>query len=206
MARNTVVAIGAHPDDIVLGLGGLACILRQRGWTVIFCCATLGEIGGNHAQRRQEESASAEHLGAQLEFGNLPDGGIDFKDAMQLTTSLLQRYQPGMVFVHDSSDTHQDHVQLGEAAMRVCPRSSSLYFYEGPTTIGFAPNVVADITNVWESKRQSLLCHESQTARLDLVEWMDSVTGFRSWPRYRNSRCEAFRVYCADMFDFIEEN
>jgi LmbE family N-acetylglucosaminyl deacetylase len=203
MQSKVVLAIGAHPDDIVLGFGGMAVRLVRAGWEVVFLCATLGECGGDPVVRREEEILAARRIGAKLEFGGMPDAAVKMSAAMPMIRRALERYSPSVVFVHDDSDTHDDHVQLSKAAMRVCQRETSLYLYEGPTTTGFQPSLVADISEAWEEKCRALDAHQSQVDKLGLQDWIESVGRFRAWPRYAGAMCEAFRAHSADIVGLL---
>ena len=40
-AGTTVLAIGAHPDDLEIGIGGTLAKLRKEGANVIMCVASI---------------------------------------------------------------------------------------------------------------------------------------------------------------------
>ena len=75
-----VLAIGAHPDDIELGCGGLLLSLADRGYRFALCDLTAGEAGsrGDKETRAQEAKAAAAALGASArECLGLPDSKVE---------------------------------------------------------------------------------------------------------------------------------
>jgi LmbE family N-acetylglucosaminyl deacetylase len=196
-----ILVLGAHPDDAVLGAGGLAARVTARGGRVIFCTATLGELGGDPRVRGTEDTIAARILGAELHAGRLHDGRIGLRGAITFIEASILRFNPTLVLVHYPNDSHQDHVCLSRAAVSACRFVPNLLFYEGPTSRRFWPSIVSDISVVWDKKCAALLAHRSQVSRANLMEWSDSASRFRAWPRYTGRRCEGFCPHHGDLFD-----
>ena len=78
----TLLAFGAHPDDIEIGCGGTVCKLIEQGWRAVHVCVTSGEAGSSTidksalaATREQEARQGAEVLGSErVEFLRPPMG------------------------------------------------------------------------------------------------------------------------------------
>jgi LmbE family N-acetylglucosaminyl deacetylase len=198
LESNTALCVGAHPDDGVLGVGGLASRLRSSGWKIHFLTLTCGELCGDPKVRQAEEYSAAAALGACARFGALPDGRVTRRAAIRVIESALQDVAPSLVFVNSPSDTHQDHVAASAAVQSVCWRRVDLLFYEGPSTRHFQPNVVVDVSAVWGDKERALRCHNSQVERRNLLEWARATSAYRSWPRHVGGRCEAFQAFQLD--------
>lgn len=135
LAGAPVVVLAAHPDDEVLGLGGLVCRLAAAGALLRFVWATDGEAShpGSTApalvtlaaQRRAESESALERLGAasaprtRLE---LPDGGLAERED-DLVRRLRAVVDPGdLVLAPFSGDAHPDHEACGRAARVVADR------------------------------------------------------------------------------------
>src|SRR5690606_18807676 len=74
-----VLAIGAHPDDADLGVGGLLRKMADAGRKTAILDLTEGELGsrGTVEERREEAAAAARVLGlAERRNAKLPDGGV----------------------------------------------------------------------------------------------------------------------------------
>jgi LmbE family N-acetylglucosaminyl deacetylase len=198
VASGPLLLVGAHPDDAVLGAGGVAALMVRTGTPVFILTATDGELGGDPKTRLAEETASARLLGVAVEFGHLPDTRLELRAAIKVIDTAVRRLRPFTVLVHYPDDTHQDHSCLGRAVVSACRFVPNLLFYEGPSTRNFCPSMVIDVSRVWEQKRRALLTHQSQIARTSLLEWSDCVSRYRAWPRYAEARCEAFVPHHCD--------
>ncbi|HNX49356.1 MAG TPA: PIG-L family deacetylase, partial [Thermoanaerobaculaceae bacterium] len=87
MRSCEVLAVGAHPDDIELGCGGLLARLAAAGKVVGVVDLTAGELGtrGDVAGRRGEAEAAAQALGVAWRVClGLPDGGLRAEAGEQL--------------------------------------------------------------------------------------------------------------------------
>lgn len=198
MKANTALCVGAHPDDGILGMGGLASRLLSSGWAVHFLTLTCGELCGDPETRQAEERSAAAVLGACVRFGTLPDGRVTRRAAIRIIESAVQDIGPALVFANSPSDTHQDHVTASAAVQSVCWRRIDLMFYEGPSTRHFQPNLVVDVSSVWKKKERALRCHDSQVERGNLLDWARATSAYRSWPRHAGGKCEAFQAYQLD--------
>src|SRR5215510_7547091 len=69
-AGRTVLAIGAHPDDLELAVGGTLARLKQCGARVVMAVVS---IPADYEARREEAEQAAAILGCELRV--LVDGG-----------------------------------------------------------------------------------------------------------------------------------
>jgi LmbE family N-acetylglucosaminyl deacetylase len=131
LSGRRVVVLAAHPDDEVLGVGGL--LRRLTASCEIHCVwATDGEAShpGSTAVRpaelaavRRAESARAlERLGVQVETSvhlGLPDSGLADRVG-DLTDAFGRRVRDGdVVLAPWRDDGHPDHDAVGAAAARL---------------------------------------------------------------------------------------
>jgi LmbE family N-acetylglucosaminyl deacetylase len=200
ISLNSKVAlcVGAHPDDVVLGMGGLASRLTLSGWTVHLLTLSRGELCGDPDTREQEERAASAVIGALPRFGMLPDAEISLRAAIEVVESTIEDTDPCLLFAPVSSDSHQDHCITSAAVQSICRKRRDVLFYEGPSTREFHSSMVVDISPVWEIKERALRCHFSQVGPKNLLRWAQAASAYRAWPRYPGGKCEAFQ---ADQLD-----
>ena len=171
---------GAHPDDVELTSGGLAALLASHGHTVVVVDLTGGEAGtrGTPEIRAREAQAAAAELGVarRLCLG-LPDTGLDARDRGQVTSvvACLREHRPRLLVAPDRHDPHPDHVE----ASRLVARASllaGLARFPAPgerhrpgrllfavyRTLSPAPQLVVDVTPVWDRRVRALRAHASQ--------------------------------------------
>jgi bacillithiol biosynthesis deacetylase BshB1 len=173
------LCFGAHPDDIELSCGGLAARLAVHGHRVGLVDLTRGERAsrGDTATRAREAEAAARHLGVALrENLELPDTGIDANSPEQLrrVVACLRTHRPALVVAPDRHDEHPDHVEGSALVARAC-YLSGLARYDAPGErfrparvlfaihrSSVAPQLVVDVSEVWERRQAALRAHASQ--------------------------------------------
>lgn len=114
----TLLAFGAHPDDIEFGCGGVIARETQAGARAHFVVCSRGESASNGtpAQRTREAKAAAAKLGASVEFLDLGgDAHIEVTSAHTLKlAAAIRRAQPDTVLAPSVVENqHPDHAKLG---------------------------------------------------------------------------------------------
>lgn len=171
--------VGAHPDDVELTSAGLAALLAARGMRVGIVDLTRGEAAsrGTPEQRAEEAAEAARLLGVGLrESLGLPDGGLDGGDPEQRAAMVacLRVHRPRLVVAPDADDAHPDHVEAARLVAAACylsglarhpargerwrPKQLLHAMYRGAGR----PDVVVDVTSVWERRMDALRAHRSQ--------------------------------------------
>ena len=181
-----VLAIGAHPDDIEFGCGGMLTKYAERGHDVYMFVATDGALGGDASIRRREQQDSALVIGARKVFwGDYQDTEVPLDRAFIVRLeSVIRDVKPRMIFVNSPDDTHQDHRNLAQGAMSATRYVPNFLFFEVPSTQHFAPNCYTDIEKVLDRKLACLEAHRSQVAKtniedLSILELAVSTANFR---------------------------
>ena len=113
-----ILAVGAHPDDIEFGCGGILLVEAARGSEISLCVCSRGESGtnGTPAEREAEAADAARLLGARLEFLDL--GGdshieVSVPNALALARSIRARQPEILLGPFSSPDQHPDHAAVG---------------------------------------------------------------------------------------------
>jgi len=118
-ALHSLLAFGAHPDDIEFGCGGVIAKETRAGRKAHFVIASRGEAGthGTPAQRVAEARKSAALLGATVEFIELDgDAHLEIRVAHAIKLAgILRRVRPGIVLAPSRVENqHPDHARLGQ--------------------------------------------------------------------------------------------
>lgn len=95
------LCIGAHPDDVEMGMGGTVAALVAAGRRVAIVSLTHGELGtfGDAETRVREAQAAAKVLGVDLRILDHPDGGVqDTLEHRHQMVRLLRELRPEIVF------------------------------------------------------------------------------------------------------------
>lgn len=171
-----ILAIGAHPDDIEYGCGGLLLMAAAADHEVFLNVMTEGDLNPELNRRVEQEKATA-FLGAKkLFWGGFKDTRVAAgREAIVAIENVLNQVKPDMVLVNYPDDAHQDHVALARCTVTACRYIKRVLFYQDYTTLDFLPDTFADITAFMEKKKHLLSFHQSQVQKayptgLDMLE------------------------------------
>lgn len=149
-----ILAIGAHPDDVELGCGGLLIKAVRSGHNVYIYTITRGGAGGDPTERVKEAQKSAQFIGAKaLWLDDLPDSRL--KEGIDLISRIESRIDivhPDVILTHHAMDVHHDHRTVARATLEAGRYDSNILAYEIPLTRNFEPRVFFDITDAIDDK------------------------------------------------------
>jgi LmbE family N-acetylglucosaminyl deacetylase len=180
----TVLVIAAHPDDEVLGCGGVIARHAAEGESVHVLVVTRAgpplfraeEVAETWAEMRQAHAA----LGvSKLHALNFPAPKLDTVPGHELADGIrrvIEAVQPKTLYVHHSGDIHLDHQAVYQAALVAarpinrCPVKRILCYEtlsetEWASPLGahaFVPNVFVDISPYLETKLNAMACYATQ--------------------------------------------
>lgn len=168
-----ILAIGAHPDDIEFGCGASLLRLREEGATTFGLILTGGERGHDESPasqvRANEAHASARVLElSELVFHNFPDTNLhENKEAIRIAIeAALTRWQPDIIFTHNSLDVHTDHHTVFNATREAARGAYTILCYENPNTPpAFNPTYFIDVSDYIEDKITALAQHKTQMGK-----------------------------------------
>lgn len=191
-----VLAIGAHPDDCELGMGGTAIKYKNLDHVVKFVSATRGDLGHYEMGgaklaiiRRRETKKACNLFGIESEVFDIQDNNLETDIATrEKFIRLIRKFKPDIIFTHRLNDYHPDHrrtsilVQDSSYAIRipsVCPLVPYLTYtpvimymadnFKKPNP--FEPKVMVDIDDVINNKTDMMYQHKSQV--YEWLPWMD---------------------------------
>jgi LmbE family N-acetylglucosaminyl deacetylase len=185
----SVLALGAHPDDIEIGAGGLLLELAQRPLRARYVVLT------GSAERQQEARSAARAFmpGADLtiELHDLPDGRFpaEWGSVKEILEGIARTCAPDLIIAPSADDAHQDHRVVGELVPTVF-RDQLCLGYEIPKWDG-------DISRPWvylplsaaTARRKAELLHKCFPSQTDRDWWDDEV--FLGLARLRGMECRA---------------
>jgi len=195
-----ILAIGAHPDDIELGCGGLLIKAARQGHDVHMYSLTRGEASGDPNQRTKELMQSAKFIGAKnLWIDNFDDSKLSVSsDLINHIEYFINRVDPELIITHSHGDVHHDHRAIALATVEAGRFISNILSYEIPLTRNFTPQVFFDITDVIDDKIELIKIFWSQQSKLYLkAHGIKGLSEYRALQSRLNStvnHAEAFEV------------
>ena len=195
-----VLCLGAHPDDVEVGMGGTVKRYASEGhkvWIVSMCVPDGLEC------RREESERAAEILGAEHIYLDLPPEDMRADIAFITRLDLLFRNSRpwNVIYTHWIHDSHQDHRTVAEATISMTRfKPCAVYMYEvipsGITPYTFRAQRFVDISPYLAFKLNSVSEHASQTKRYGADVWLDGITGLATYRGFQMGAlyAEAFEV------------
>jgi len=195
-----VLCVGAHPDDVEIGMGATVAAMVRGGLRVGIVDLTDGEPTpyGTHETRMMEAAAAAEVLGVlRITLGQPNRYLFDSVEARNELAQVIREHRPRMLFIPYAEDAHPDHVAASSIA-------SAARFYAKLTKTEMTgephyparvyrymavhmnlvrePSFVVDVSSQMPIKLQALACYASQFSanprNLALIEAMADLGRF----------------------------
>ncbi|HEY0590743.1 MAG TPA: PIG-L family deacetylase [Thermoanaerobaculia bacterium] len=211
-----LLVLAPHPDDEVIGCGGVLAHHVREGRRVHVIVATdgseapRGEVPKESftARREAETNAGLAHLGAPAaEFLRIPDRALDdHREVFQraLRERILE-LRPDLLVLPSPIEIHPDHRALSLAAVELIQRDLDLSGALALCRIAFMeitqavrPTVLVDITDVAALKYEAIEKHASQQGQRNYSWFSQGLGQFRTMTLGPESRhAEAFHVVSA---------
>ncbi len=198
-----VVCIGAHPDDVEIGMGATVAHMVAAGTSVAIVDLTDGEPTpyGTHERRMAEATHAAAVLGAQRVTLDLPNRSLfDTVEARTALAEVLRELRPERLFLPFPEDAHPDHIAAASIAtaarfwakftkteMRGEPHYPARVYHYMAVHMRLVrePSFVVDVSDHLDTKMAALRCYESQfglnPANAGLIESVEATA--RMWGR-----------------------
>jgi len=201
MNFKSILAIGAHPDDIELACFGFLLKQQKLGSKIYAFIASPDSLTNNpKTLTRIEES--------QKSFKLIPESILTIRDKNNIN---MENYQEigdqirniildnniDTVIVHSNNDTMQEHRLLHDITITACRRLPlNILLFKSPSSEVFQTNLIVNIENEYETKILAIKQHSTQLNKPYLFD--DSLTIFnQSWigKKMGFNKTEEFIVY-----------
>lgn len=176
-----ILAVGTHPDDIEIGLGGSVAKWVAEGLSVVMLDLTNGEPTpfGDPATRAVEARKAGGILGVTERITlDLPNRVLeDSIMARRKVAEVYRQVRPRMVFIHGENDSHPDHMagfqiahkarfdaKLAKTDMRGEPYYPPRVFMFHSSHLKHFPDpaFIMDVTATFDKKIEAIRAYVSQ--------------------------------------------
>lgn len=183
-----ILALGAHPDDVEFGCGGVLVKMAQQGKKIVICDLTVGDKATNgYPKLRIEEGIQAAKLiGAERLYLDFKDCEIvdSYENRLKLVR-LIRRYRPRLVLAPywKGEQNHPDHLACGLIARYACrfARFATILPELPITTVeGIlhylppsyeTPDILIDVSDSLDTWQKMMESHASQMKTFDYTGW-----------------------------------
>ena len=172
-----LLALGAHPDDVEVHVGGILALATDRGLKAAILDLTRGELGtrGSAETRRIEAQEAARILGIPRIVLDFPDGRFTEEAPYRLRLMVeIRRLQPRILILPAPDDRHPDHRRahrlIREAAyyagLKNYPCDGAPWRPEAVAWVGGenpgSPDLLVDVSAVWNRRMAAFDAFGSQ--------------------------------------------
>jgi LmbE family N-acetylglucosaminyl deacetylase len=185
----SVLAIGAHPDDIEIGAGGL--LLGLAGTPLRARYVVLTGTPERHQEAREAARSFLPDTDLTLDLFDLPEGRLPaaWAQVKEILEQVARSCSPDVILAPSVGDAHQDHRTIAEILPTVF-RDQLFLAYEIPKWDGDLgrPSIYFPLTADVAHRKVELLhkCFPSQRGR----DWWDDEV-FLGLARLRGMECRA---------------
>lgn len=202
-----VLVLAPHMDDETIGCGGAMRRHADAGCRVTVCYTTDGRRGNPELYRRtsdpaeiaagedetrrvrraEAEAACAVLKAAHIDWLDGPDGALEPTHDLTIALQrILDRDRPAVVYLPSPLDEHRDHWgtnRLLTATWRAgAHRPELVRGYEVWSPL--VANRVADVSDVYQHKRDAMACFPSQLLTTDYARAMEGLDQYRAVHRF----------------------
>jgi bacillithiol biosynthesis deacetylase BshB1 len=186
-----ILCVGAHPDDVEIGMGGTVASLVQKGHELLLLDLTNGEPTpfGSPEIRAMEAQKSAAVLGARRKTLHMPNRYLeDSIENRKAIAEEIRAFRPDYVFAPYFDDAHPDHIAasaLVDAARFYAKLTKSdipgepffpkrvIYYYPVHLRLRIQPSFLNDISATISTKAEAIRCYHSQFAAAGKAHLID---------------------------------
>ncbi|MFK8023254.1 MAG: PIG-L deacetylase family protein [Ilumatobacter sp.] len=231
---KSALAIGAHPDDVEFGCGGVLAKWAADGCTIHHLVCTDGskgtwdadaDIAALAARRQLEQREAARRLGGanagEVRFLDYVDGELDSGLTERGRVALVIReLTPSVVLGHDPWKRYRPHPDQRHAGLLavegIVAARDPHFFKEHPVPHhrpdalllweADEPDHVEDVSSGIDAKLDALLAHESQFESTMKAKDSDELSAFRARVEGKLTTAGAATgVEMAEVFKLIDD-
>ena len=200
---DKVLVIAAHPNDDILGCGGLLKILADNGSKIKVIYFADGSRGTKSAESRREIIAEREEearkagevigIGAQ-EFIRLPDS--EMKPSFEIAARIRREIEfdmPDLLLAPHFEDIHPDHHSVAEIlyiGLKEFEKHLNIWLYE--VWASSRVNRIIPIDDTLDDKKEALRKHKSQLKYKRYEESILALNNYRGLSTGAGEYAEAF--------------
>lgn len=218
---DKVLVLAPHPDDDVIGCGGLLKYLSENGSSIkviYFTDGSKSNRGVNYSEtliekREKEAREAGKILGiGEQKFLRLPHNAMQSSfDLSAMIRKELEFDKPDLLLSPSIEEPHPDHLAVSQAfgiAMKNYNESLNIWLYE---TFGSGRlNRLFEIDDQKEAKEEALRAHKSQFAVRKYDEAILTLNRFRSLAAGLDGYTEAFYAtgprHYQKLFEFYQRH
>ncbi|MBD3257352.1 PIG-L family deacetylase [candidate division GN15 bacterium] len=208
---NSILVLAAHPDDEVLGCGGVMARHARQGDTVRSVILAEGITSRDTKRDRDARTDELSALGKaahkankilgveELILHDFPDNRMDSLprlDVVKYIEELIERFRPDIVYSHHGGDVNVDHRRIHDAVVTACRPMpgkqgvQTLLFFEVASSTEwqppgsatpFVPDWFVDVSEYLTVKLEALGAYASEMRPWPHARSIEAVEHLARW-------------------------
>jgi LmbE family N-acetylglucosaminyl deacetylase len=189
---QSVLVLSPHPDDEVIGCGGVLVkhIVAEDAVKIVYMTDGSKGYPGNGSPEdlvsvRKLEAVRARNILGIKDFVHLdfPDGELRVGDeTVNAIYKELEESKADIIYVPSFFETHPDHSTTPKILFKALKRyakNPSIYAYE--VWAPLAPTIIVDISESIALKREAIKQFETQRAEVDILDIFEGMAKYRAF-------------------------
>jgi LmbE family N-acetylglucosaminyl deacetylase len=182
--KKNVLAIGAHFDDIELGVGGTLSRHVAEGdnvYMLVLTDSAYYNYDGTPVRTKEVAEAEGDAAAKVLGVKKLIKLGLQTKtlqygfELIESINEVVDEHSIDVIYTHWDKDVHQDHSAIGKATFNAGRHVKNILMYRSNwyhTTSEFRGNYYVDISEYMNIKVQSVLAHKNEVEKFG-PKWIE---------------------------------
>lgn len=191
LPARKILVLAPHPDDEAIGCGGAIYNHVKNGGI-----AKIVYITSSSYKRTEEAKKASSILNVRnIEFWGFPQRGLrdKGKELSNMLEIVISDYKPEIIFLPFLIDNHPDHHALNASLIKCYEHIGFLcLLYAYPIWLPVYPNILIDISDLWEIKRSSIESYVSETKTRDYVRMAEGLCKYWACVKGRGTYIEAY--------------
>lgn len=208
-----VLSVMCHPDDMEIDCAGTLLKYKRKGWDVISCHVTNGNMGHMEIMpaelrkiRMKEAQNAAKIAGFECICADINDLTVNSANEEQVKkiVSIIRYAKPDVIITHSPLDYCSDHIETSRLVFNAsfsasCPHFepslggvsdvTPIFYAEPDDGLNFIPAEYVDISEEMDVKAEMLKCHKSQFDWLKEHDDSDVLADMYLKVRNRGKQC-----------------
>jgi len=173
-----ILAIGTHPIDVEIGVGGILLKMAHRGYTTVICDLTRGEMhtiqNKGKCSTETEKAAKILHISDRVNL-DLGSSSLDLNlNQAHALIECLRFYMPDIILAPYWQDWNQGqslasqlinkaiHIAWHEKIDKSCKPYTPPHVFYYPFTKPIIPQTIVNITSTFEGKIEAVKAYQSR--------------------------------------------
>ena len=178
-SNKRIVVIAPHPDDEILGCGGLLLKAQENKCKISIIFLSSGGVDEIEIREREALKVASELNITDIKFLRLEDSNVLSKIEYEKICTELQSFRPDIILLPFIFDKHNDHINSNRILLEMPEEfDTEVWCYQVYSTMPC--NGYLDITAIAERKYKIMSLYKSQIDHFDYVNWNRGLNAFNS--------------------------